>query len=71
MGNWKAVKTNLRKDPKARWQLFDLSKDVNETTDISAQHPDLLQRFDAIVKKEHKESHIKEWQFVQAVIEEK
>jgi arylsulfatase A len=63
MGNWKAVKTNLRKEPNAQWQLFDLSKDVNETTDISTQHPELLKQFDAIVKKEHRDSHIKAWQF--------
>lgn len=64
MGNWKAVKTNLRKEPNAQWQLFDLSKDVNETTDIASQHPELLKQFDAIVKKEHRESHIKGWQFL-------
>jgi arylsulfatase A len=65
MANWKAVKTNLRKNPKAPWQLFDLSKDVNETTDIAAQHPELLKHFDAIVKNEHQDSHLKAWQFVQ------
>ncbi len=65
MGNWKAVKTNLRKEPKVQWQLFDLSKDVNETTNIAAQHPELLKRFDAIVNKEHSESNIKAWQFIQ------
>jgi len=68
MGKWKAVKTNLRKNPKASWQLFDLSTDVNETTDVAAQYPVLLKRFDAIVKKEHQNSHIKEWQFVEKVI---
>lgn len=68
MGKWKAVKTNLRKNPKASWQLFDLSKDEKETTDVATQYPALLKRFDAIVKKEHRNSHIKEWQFAEAVI---
>lgn len=68
MGKWKAVKTNLRKNPKAPWQLFDLSNDVNETTDVASKYPELTERFDAIVKKEHRDSHIKDWQFVEKVI---
>lgn len=68
MGKWKAVKTNLRKNPKASWQLFDISKDEKETTDVATQYPELLKRFDAIVKKEHRDTHIKEWQFVEKVI---
>jgi arylsulfatase A-like enzyme len=68
MGDWKGVKTNLKNDPKAPWQLFNLKTDRNETTDLSAQHPALLKKFDAIVKKEHKDPHVKQWQFVEEVI---
>ena len=68
MGKWKAVKTDLRENPSANWQLFDLDADRDETTDLSAFHGDLLKQFDAIVEKEHEESTIKNWQFVNKVI---
>ena len=64
MGDWKAVKTDMRKDKSAPWQLFNLKSDRNETTDVAAQHPELLKQFDAILKKEHQCSHIQEWEFV-------
>jgi arylsulfatase A-like enzyme len=70
MGDWKAVKTNLKKNPQSSWELFDLKTDRNETTDVSSLHPDLLKKFDEIVKKEHRnsESNVKEWLFVDEVI---
>lgn len=68
MGDWKGVKTGLKKNPQAPWQLFNLRTDRNETTDVAAQHPDILRKFDAIVKKEHEETTIDKWQFAGEVI---
>jgi arylsulfatase A-like enzyme len=68
MGDWKGVKTNLKKDPKASWELFDLKSDMSETTDVARQHPDLLKKFDAIVRKEHEDPGVKQWEFVEEVI---
>lgn len=68
MGDWKGVKTNLKKDPASPWQLFNLKTDRNETTDVAARHPELIKKFDAIVKKEHRGSPVKAWQFVGEVI---
>jgi arylsulfatase A len=28
------------------------------------QHPELIQQFEKILKKEHQPSHLREWQFV-------
>lgn len=70
MGNWKAVKTELKKNPANPWMLFDLSIDRNETTNVAAQHPELLKQFDSIVAKEHQESHIKQWQFAAEAIKQ-
>ncbi len=64
MGKWKGVKTGLRADVHKPWELYDLSSDPGETHDIAAQHPDLLRKFDAIVKKEHRPAHIREWEFL-------
>lgn len=63
-GNWKAVKVGLKKDLNAPWQLFDLKRDPNESSDIAAQHPEILKDFDDIVKKEHKGATIREWEIV-------
>ncbi|QKZ14686.1 arylsulfatase [Spirosoma sp. KUDC1026] len=64
MGNWKAVKTDLRKNKQAPWQLYDLSRDVAEKTDVARQHPELTQQFDAIITREHVPSHIRDWEIV-------
>ncbi|WP_273212096.1 arylsulfatase [Runella zeae] len=64
MGNWKGVKTEVRKNRKGPWELYDLSKDESETTNVAAQHPELVREFDEIVEREHVPSYIKEWEFV-------
>jgi arylsulfatase A-like enzyme len=61
MGNWKAVKTGLNKNPKAGWQLYDLSTDEKESNDVASLHTDMLAKFDAIVKKEHTTPVLREW----------
>ncbi|WP_439555398.1 hypothetical protein [Dyadobacter sp.] len=68
MGEWKGVKTNLKKSPKKPWQLYNLKTDRNETTDVAAQNPGLLKKFDVIVKKEHQEPTVEAWQFLGPVI---
>ncbi|RFS14428.1 arylsulfatase [Emticicia sp. C21] len=64
MGNFKGVKSNMKKDKDANWEIYDLKNDEKETTDISSLHPELIKQFEAIVKKEHQPSHIREWEFI-------
>jgi arylsulfatase A len=64
MGNRKGVKTNMKKDKNAFWEIYDLITNVNETTDVASRHPELEIKFEAILKKEHQPSHIIEWEFV-------
>ncbi|WP_336514190.1 arylsulfatase [Pollutibacter soli] len=66
LGKWKGVKRNMKANPGTIWELYDLSRDISETTDLAKDHPEILRQFDAIVKKEHQHSHIKEWEFVDA-----
>ncbi len=40
VGDWKLVQTNVALPDKITTELFDLSKDLGETTDISKQHPE-------------------------------
>lgn len=64
MGNWKGVKSNMKKNKNAPWEIYDLGTDVNETTDVASGHPELAKQFDEILKKNHQSSHIKDWEFV-------
>ena len=41
-GKWKAVRRNLRRDPDAAWELYDLDRDIGERHDLAARHPELL-----------------------------
>jgi arylsulfatase len=52
IGNWKGIRLNMLKG-NTRWSLFDLSNDQQEQNDVSAQHPDIIQRMTLISKKEH------------------
>lgn len=42
-GDWKLVRMGGRKAPgKARWELYNLSKDLSEQTDLAESHPERL-----------------------------
>ena len=69
MGEWKGVKTNLKKNPGAPWQIFNLKTDRNETMDVASRHPQLIRTFDKIVKQEHSKPVIESWRFVDKVIQ--
>lgn len=62
--NWKGVKSNMRAVKDSPWEIFDLSADPTETTNIAEQHPELVEQMEAILKREHQSSHIREWEFV-------
>ena len=63
MGKWKAVCRNVRKKNNFTFELYDLSKDIGETKDIAAEHPDIIKRIKEIVKKEHVQSQNPHWKF--------
>ncbi len=39
MDQWKAYRG---RGPNAKWELYDLDKDISETSDIAKEHPDIL-----------------------------
>lgn len=49
-GTWKAVRT---RGPKGVWELYDLTTDLAETTDLSAKHPDILARLTRYAEEAH------------------
>jgi len=66
---WKGVKTDLIPNPGNPWQLYDLETDPFEKTDVAQAHPDLLEKFDEIVRAEHRSTHVERWNFMDNVIE--
>jgi arylsulfatase A len=58
MGNWKAVKLNVDKIPQGKVELYDLSKDVGETTDVASSNSEIVRKMEEIIKESHKQSDI-------------
>ena len=54
MSKWKAVRLNVSKNPKGPLELYDLERDLGETTDVAAQHPDIVKKMAAIIDVAHK-----------------
>lgn len=64
VGNWKAVKRGIRKNPHSPWELYNLTEDPSEKNNLAATHSQLVQEIDLIAKREHTHPHINEWEFV-------
>jgi arylsulfatase A-like enzyme len=56
--NWKAVKLNIDKDPQGATELYDLSADEGETTDLSASNPAIVKKMEELMKKAHAPSEV-------------
>lgn len=53
MGKWKAIRIPIVTGPIA---LYDMENDRGETTDVAAQHPEIVAKIDKIMKENHKPS---------------
>ena len=58
MGNWKAVKRGIDRDPQGNTELYDLSEDIGETTDVASSHAEVVKRMEEIFKKAHTPSEV-------------
>jgi len=56
-GRWKAIRQQLRNGP-ATTELYDLKADPSESHDVSAEHPEIVQRMEALMAREHAESPV-------------
>ncbi len=52
-GKWKAVRNNLKKNPSAPVELYDLSKDLGETHNIADENSPIVQEMARILKEAH------------------
>lgn len=51
MGDWKAVKYNVLKNPNAPLELYNLKNDIGETTNMAGQNPKIVAQMQVILKK--------------------
>lgn len=58
MGNWKAVKRDINKDPQGVTELYDLSADPGEKNDLAASNPEIMKRLEEIMEEAHTPSEI-------------
>jgi arylsulfatase A-like enzyme len=62
LGNWKGVRTNILKDPRAAIELYDLARDRNETRNVAAEHPEVVRRIEMVMRQRTRSS-IERWNF--------
>lgn len=56
-GRWKGVRSRLRKGD-TRLELYDLEADPFETTDVAAEHPDVVRHLEDLLAREHVPSEV-------------
>lgn len=57
-GDWKAVRLNVHIDPTGSLELYDLSTDIGETTNVASDHPDIVTKLTAMIGAAHEDSPI-------------
>ncbi|MEE2681100.1 MAG: arylsulfatase [Planctomycetota bacterium] len=63
MGQWKGLRLEAHGNPEAPIELYDLATDPNETTDVAAEHPDVVARINRIMIEARTPSEVPRWNF--------
>jgi arylsulfatase A len=63
MGDWKAIKLEVAKNPNAPLKLYNLKDDISEATDVAAQHPEIIEKMEAIILKERDQPEVEKFRF--------
>ena len=56
IGDFKLTRQKLRTKTPGDWEVYDLAKDIGETTDIAAQHGELIEQAEALLRREVSEN---------------
>jgi arylsulfatase A-like enzyme len=62
-GNWKGIRYNVAVNPDSPLELYELSKDPAETTNVAAQHPEVVRELDQLIKRARTVSLIGKFNF--------
>jgi arylsulfatase A-like enzyme len=63
MEEWKMVRYDTLIDSETRVELYDLSEDIGETTDVADQHPRIVEEMLGIMEDAHEKSELETAQF--------
>ena len=58
LGDWKAVRLGVKRNPAAKVQLFNLKGDPAESRDVSAGHPDVVAKVEQLMQSARTESTV-------------
>ena len=53
LGKWKGVRLNMKDNPEAPIELFDISTDLGEKNNLAIEYPEIVDEIAQIMKKEH------------------
>ena len=56
LGDFKGIRQKLKTKSPGPWEIYDLAQDPGETTNIAAQHPELIQQAEEVLKREVSEN---------------
>ena len=62
--HWKGIRKNIKKNPAAPWELYDLQADPFEKINLAEKNPAILSKMNSIVETQHQHSHLSEWEFL-------
>ncbi len=62
-GNWKAVIRDLKKNPDAEMELYDLSKDRSESKNLAAKNPELVEELTKLIIESRDEPETERFRF--------
>ena len=63
MGPWKGIRNEVSKRPDAPIELYDLERDIAETTDVAAANPDVVKRIATLMKSSRTRAVLPRWNF--------
>lgn len=62
MGKWKGMRQRMQ-DGNLILELYDLEEDIQESNDVSAQHPEIVAQIEAVMEREHIPSSVERFRF--------
>jgi arylsulfatase A-like enzyme len=63
MGKWKAIRKDMRKDPDAPLELYDLETDIRESNDVAEEFPKVAAHLADILVQARVEPELKSLRF--------
>jgi len=63
MGKWKGIKRNLRKNPDAPLELYDLEKDLSEQNDVASDFPEVSSEIESTMIRARQRPTLRQFQF--------